>query len=170
MNRNIFIAFFVLQLSACASNQYVEIKSVKFDKAQADKMMMPGKNKISGSALIRQQGGGVVTCAGLDVYMMPATDYAKKWAGVIYGSEKGGYKPTNLQGIEFINLDKDFSQSIVAEKCTPSGNFVFNKVADGEFYVFTKINWSAGGYIQGGSISKAVIVSGGAEATVVLSP
>lgn len=161
------VALAVLLLSGCASK--VQLNS-KFDYAAVAPMLEPGSNSISGSALIRQVGGGIVTCAGYPVYLMPVSEYAREWAKRIYKSDAGGFFMTKGRGIVFTNLDPSFTKAVRETKCNAQGFFSFPDVADGNFFVFTKINWYAGDVAQGGSIMKAVSLRGAQKAEVVLAP
>ncbi len=154
--------------AACASNQTVVLSS-QFDPATVEPMLRAGGNQVSGSALIRQVGGGVVTCAGGMVYLMPVSPYAREWARVIYQSEVQGYYKTQGRGIEFSNLDQRFAAAVRSTACNAQGFFNFPDVADGQFYVFAKVNWRVGGEIQGGSLMKSVSVRGGQKSEIVLS-
>jgi hypothetical protein len=156
-----------LLVSGCASK--VQLQS-KFDYASVAPMLSPGKNKLSGSALIRQVGGGVVTCAGYPVYLMPASEYAREWARKIYKSESRGFFSTRGRGIVFTNLDPSFTRAVKEVTCNAQGFFSFPDVADGDFFLFTKINWSVGGEIQGGSVMRAVSLRGSESVDIVLSP
>jgi hypothetical protein len=76
------VTLLVALLSGCAANRQASL-TTPFDKAQAQRMLEPGANSIRGSALMRQVGGGVVTCAGGQVFLMPVTEAAKEWATTI---------------------------------------------------------------------------------------
>jgi hypothetical protein len=156
-------------LSGCAQNRAISLTG-SFDENQAKKMLEKGNNSIKGSALIRQQGGGIVTCAGGIVLLMPATGYAKEWAMNLYGSDVQGYFQTGPVGIDFENVDKRFYTSVRHTNCNAAGFFEFKEVADGTFYVFTKINWHAGGAIQGGSIMQSIKTENGQSYELTLSP
>lgn len=161
------LAAVVLLVSGCASK--VRLNST-FDYAAVAPMLEPGLNSVSGSALIRQVGGGVVTCAGNPVYLMPVSDYAREWAKRIYKSESGGYFMTKGRGIVFANLDRSFTKAVKETRCNAQGFFTFSEVADGNFLLFTKINWFVDGAAQGGSIMKAISVQGAQKVEVVLAP
>jgi len=65
-----------LALTGCVTVQQVQI-STPYDADAITPFVAPGSNQLTGSALIRQMGGGVVTCAGYPVHLIPATPYAK---------------------------------------------------------------------------------------------
>ena len=162
--------FFVLAIliAGCAANKTVRL-SRPFDGEHARSQLQDGPNTINGSALIRQAGGGIVTCAGNPVYLMPVTDTAKEWASHVYGSWNAGFRNAATQGVMFKNAD-EFMATVRTSICDPNGSFKFEHVANGEFFVFTRIVWHVGGEIQGGSVMRAVKVDGTSNPTIVLSP
>lgn len=158
-----------LLVAGCATNRAVVLNST-FSLSEVEAQLKPGPNTVAGSAFVRQVGGGVVTCAGGSVYLMPITPYAREWAQHIYASQVEGYRPTQGRGIEFTNLSQQFAESIKTTTCNAQGFFEFSEVADGSYYAFTKVNWRVGGEIQGGSIMKSVAVRGGQKLNIVLAP
>lgn len=77
MRKLIAIASISLLASCAAPTKTVLLKS-QFDAKETATHLVDGENTIKGSGLIRQNGGGVVTCAGQQVWLVPATDYAKE--------------------------------------------------------------------------------------------
>jgi hypothetical protein len=140
-----------------------------FNEADA-KAMLPGGSSVTGSAFIRQQGGGVVSCAGGVVLLIPKTAYAGEWARHVYGADSGpGYRPAMLRGINFLDSDA-FSRTVRTTNCDVSGRFNFDRVGDGCFYVVSKVTWTVGYETQGGSIMRSIELSGGEKKDIVLSP
>lgn len=136
-----------------------------------------GKNTITGNAFLRQQGGGLVTCAGSDVNLFPKTAYATEYLEekfketyFLYGEFSGGkgYK----QSGDFLFNPYSASGS-KATLCDSQGNFEFTGVGDGEYYVITRVNWSVPGKYgpeeQGGNLVRQVKVLGNETKKVVLS-
>lgn len=147
------------------------------DKELANKLLAPGKNTIRGSALMRQVGGGTVTCAGEEVTLIPATYYAEERMQNIFGNTTGKAKSFQEIMVEgkavFVNDDPDYRKLTKKTICDPQGFFNFEKVADGEFFVATRISWKANPNInipEGGLLFKRVKVGGGEKVEVVLAP
>jgi hypothetical protein len=163
-------------LSACASRVYTPpppppriTLNGHFDRAQAQRMLEPGTNSLRGSALIRQQGGGVVSCAGQTVTLLPVSDIAREWSGHLFGSTSGGYQNAYVVAAKnFTNTE--WSSLAKTALCDAQGNFRFERVADGEFYVFTSITWTVGYRLQGGMLMKLVKLDGATMADLVLAP
>ena len=54
--------------------------------------------------------------------------------------------------------------------CDPQGHFKFENLADGNFYVMTRVVWEAPGHVyQGGEIIQKVSLSGGETKNVVIA-
>jgi hypothetical protein len=160
----------VAMLAGCAAPapQVTEIHA-PFDAAETAALMKPGPNTITGSALIRQQGGGVVTCAGNPVLLIPATAYSKERVAAIYGG--GGLARTN-QGRKFNPDPPGYAEHTKQTTCNAQGFFRFAELADGEFFLITRVVWSAGRYNteQGGYLLGRARVSGGRTVEVTITP
>lgn len=137
-----------------------------FDEGMARKLIEDGVNTIKGNSFMRQRGGGVVTCAGLSVNLVPATNYAKERISVLYGSSEGGVSRHNYT---FEPDPPAYRELVKKTTCDSQGNFQFDKVADGEFYVNTTVAWQAGNKLQGGNMIKLVIVRNGQTVSIVIS-
>jgi hypothetical protein len=155
-------------LSGCGSRGIT--LQAPFDNTQATRQLAAGANTVKGSALMRQRGGGVVTCAGLPVHLMPVTPRAREWATHLYGGSGGGFFNVGSGTLNLADDGSGFVQAIRTTHCDTQGNFRFDQVADGEFFVFSRITWYAGNALQGGSIMKPVKLENGSTAELVLAP
>ena len=189
------VIFFLFILTSCVGPTIVNLQS-SFDVEQAKELLKEGNNTIKGSALIRQKGGGIITCAGLDVWLYPVTDYATERIQYIYGKNEKGF--SNVKDIfwahERISFQPDIEEYYLYSKKTigdTQGNFEFEKLKNGEYYILTFIYWHvnssvAGGFItprggflfhnfnvsniEGGTLMQRVRVEGGEIKKVVLAP
>ena len=93
-NYIILIGVLALMVGCVTAPQKVVLNS-RFDAEQTQEMLLKGDNTITGSALIRQQGGGVVTCAGNEVWLAPVTPYSTERVKHIYGSTTKGYSDSS---------------------------------------------------------------------------
>ena len=79
MTKTIY-SFLIVALVTLVGGCTVPIQKVQltstFDEPLAKRQMEAGPNTVEGSALIRQQGGGIVTCAGNNVWIIPVTEYS----------------------------------------------------------------------------------------------
>ena len=164
--RNVLILSFLMLCSCAPQTQRVELNT-KFDVEQAEALLKDGKNTISGNAFLRKAGGGVVTCAGSEVYLVPATQYAEDRINIIYGNTNSGL--SNKQ-VVFVPYVAEYRKLEKQTLCDSQGNFSFENTADGEFFVVTGVSWMADRYTpQGGSLMKKVKVSGGETKKIVVT-
>lgn len=156
-----------LLVAACATPT-INV-SVEYDEKHASSLMLPGANAVKGSGFIRQQGGGVVTCAGQNVYLVPATNYAKARMRSLYGNDTKGFRSA-LFSLKIEGEPPNYTKLVHTTRCDAQGNFLFEGIADGEFYATTAVLWVVGYAQQGGNVMQRVELSNGRGATVILSP
>lgn len=117
---------------------------------------------------MRQQGGGIVTCAGQPVYLVPATPYATERIRVLYGNTERGFNPGRRQ--QFSPDPPEYRQFVKSARCDAQGNFTFDRVADGEFYINTSVMWQVAQTQQGGQLMQSVKLKGGQSVSLVIAP
>lgn len=158
----------VLLLGACASRPVTVV--ARFDEVQATRLMQPGGNTIVGSALLRQRGGGVVTCAGREVHLIPLTEYAKEWAGYEFewATVQTGVRPADWRANSYLH-QAGFIEQRRSANCDAQGAFRFENVADGQFYLTTDVSWIAGNAMQGGQLVRLIELSGSKRHDITLS-
>lgn len=155
-------------LTGCAAIPQQETRiDAAWDGAAAAKALQPGPNTVAGSAFMRQQGGGVVTCAGSEVSLVPATPYAAARMRAIYGGIDAGI---NRQRPPLFAPDVPaYHATMRKAKCDAQGAFMFGTVADGEYFITVIVQWTVGYVPQGGALMQRVTVANGAVARVVMS-
>ena len=170
LSRSILAATIGAAISGCAAPPVQVDIDAPFDANEARRLTSPGVNAIKGSGLMRQVGGGTVTCAGRDVLLVPATAYAKRRFDAIYGPDASrGYQPASRRYV-FSPEPPEYRALTHRTTCDAQGFFAFDKVADGDFYAVTLIVWQVGPNQQGGAMMRRVKVFGGEIANVVLAP
>lgn len=170
MRKLIFLSAAAL-LAGCVTPATVPSYDIQasFDAAAAKAQLAEGPNTIKGSALIRQQGGGVVTCAGQQVYLIPATAYATERIRALYGNTERGINAAR-RNYRFNPDPPEYLSLVRTTRCDAQGSFTFERVADGPFYVSTQVSWTVANSLQGGNLMHFVSVKGGQTGSVVLSP
>ena len=170
ITRSLASALTCFLLVACASPRSVPVVEIAatFDEREAQSALVDGGNTVKGNAFMRQRGGGVITCAGQDVQLIPATGYARERMRYLYGNDIG---PASNPGVRVT-----FSPEVLAyltmvrtARCDSTGNFIFDRVADGEFFVTTAVVWQVGYSTQGGNLMQRVTLRGGQVVSVILS-
>jgi hypothetical protein len=164
------IVLWVFALVGCAvPTKVVQLKN-SFDEVETAKLLQRGPNTIKGSALLRQQGGGVVTCAGLPVRLVPVTAYSAERMVHIYGNLYGGFASLEASKRAFEPSSAAYLQNTKETVCDPQGFFKFNDVANGDFYLVTVISWKVREYsLEGGALAKRISVFGGETKEIVLT-
>lgn len=161
-----------IALTGCATVAPVTLTKT-FDENAAKRMLEKGTNTIRGSALIRQRAGGVVTCAGRSVHLIPATDYATERVMTIYGNAERGFHSAGFgsKKITFNESPAEYWRQSRQTICDAQGFFKFENISDNAFFITTNIVWKLNDYfLEGGALIQRVAVQGGEIREIVLSP
>lgn len=160
LRRIVFVAAFVAPLVSCVvtvpQTRVVPMVNV-FDASEVAYVHERGTNTIEGNAFMRQRGGGVVTCAGEGVLLIPAGEYARERMRIIFGTDErsaytgrfGGQVPDDAGSVEY-------SDHLRSTQCDSEGRFEFDGVAAGSYFVWTQVEWTAGNSPQGGLLMAPV--------------
>jgi len=130
-----------LAYAGCAARQsaprFVKMQT-KFDYSEHEPYAKPGENSIKGQAFLSQQGGGVVTCAGSGVLLLPATSYFREMIlHLVAGSEPEPPETPN----------PSLKDMIRKTQCDAQGNFSLTNIPDGAWFVLTEVNARHGGVL-----------------------
>ena len=165
-------------LASCATTPPPAITmATPFDAADFAWSKAPGKNTITGDALLRTVGGDVKTCAGYRVDLLPVTPYTEEYVTRRFKSVSGGYASHMSILYGSYSLDAGIYTFQRETTCNAQGTFRFTDLPDGSYYVIAKVEWATvaggGGYYynatQGGDLALKVTVSGGETKSVVLT-
>lgn len=160
MERFLFGALVVLFMPGCALGLRdltpVEV-SVPFDPAAYTAWQVPGTASVTGKAAVQSKLGGLVSCAGYSVFLMPKSPYFDETAAII----KSGRLPdvSSLAGPD---------SPVRSTRCDGDGNFRFEKLPAAQWYVFTGIHWSSGPASQGRDLVEPVTTTEGQTTTVLM--
>jgi hypothetical protein len=166
-------------MSACYTPLEPQVAYLKvvYDPAVAEWAEEEGENAIEGSALLRTRGGEVRTCAGGTVYLVAATVYAKERMMHLFGNVRRGFRSAN-DPIRFVPETPAYHESARATTCDAQGEFSFEDLPDGDWFLTTTITWDVPQVLwsdsvvmttTGGLLMKRVKVSDGDTEKVVLS-
>jgi hypothetical protein len=170
--RSVALTVLVL-LAACAPQPPITINST-YNPEEAAFSKLPGNQTVSGQGFLRQAGGGVVTCAGSEVSLVPNTSYGREMISTIYGNASSGYKPFALiPHIESASKTQYFADRKQV-RCDAQGNFAFRNVPNGDYFVTTLVRWMVpvSAYTtnhEGGILMRAVSVRGTDATDVILT-
>lgn len=149
-----------LILSGCMVPQSIQINA-PFNEEQARKQLEKGNSSITGEAFLKKRDGGVVTCAGELVRLIPATDYAKERLAHIYGSYEQSYRSFMIPAYQFEPNINSYDELQKVTRCNSLGHFEFNNIKNGEYFVITRVIWGPIGnsvYPEGGTIQYKIQV------------
>lgn len=125
--------------------------------------------------MLRTVGGDVKTCAGLEAHLVAASSYSRERIEYLYGQAETGFGAPG-QDRAFVPDPPEYYDTARQTICDSQGNFTFERIPDGEYYVFAVVTWGAvqGGryaYIatQGGRVMQKISVRGGETRRLVLS-
>ena len=166
--RRIAVFCLAIVITGCATNR-VELWLDPADTDSAKALLAPGTSTINGSALIRHDGGGVVTCAGNDVFLVPATPSATSEVRRIFGGETGIVRQgggTFTGGGTVVVAPEPNRRAV----CNAQGNFAFTDVRAGKWYLMTNVTWVFSDVNQGGTLLGTTEVAEGKSAEIVLRP
>lgn len=152
-----FLAVFAaLLLAACAQKEQITTTVNQQEQAQYNK---PGTATVTGSALLRQQGGGVVTCAGNEVFLMADIPVSRQIVAVIRRGNIVEDGPS---------LSARYPHAFRKSVCNAQGFFRFDNLAAGNWQLVTAIIWTVGYYNQGGWLGTQFTIGEGETRDVVL--
>ena len=161
----------VMLLIGCTTTPaYVIVND--FNTEESTYILEEGSFSIRGSAFLRQRGGGVVGCQGNVVTLFPATRYMTEMFRHAYGSLEGGYRYRNP---EFENVDSRVDTYSRKTQCDIQGEFSFDGLVPGIYYVETTVYWDVPYYTgsswrsdrQGGALMQRVEIVDGDESVVI---
>lgn len=170
----------VASLTACVHQPQTRSPipiSWQFDEKAAEEQLKDGTGTISGSAFMRQQGGGVVTCAGADVLLIPHTKYTnermdKLYGAPVYQGNTSAKSATDLILYGEPQFDPDpagYRTLTRRTTCDAQGNFTFDLLKAGNYYLVTRVLWRVAQSQQGGFLATMASVSEGRATKVIMS-
>lgn len=165
----VFFAVFLLSSGCAPQVRTVYLKNT-FDREFAEAALQPGPNRIVGNAFLRLQNGGAMTCAGKKVVLIPDTPYAREVLLDLYSNINSGYRDVkSLERTAYIPWDKEYERIRTNTYCDAMGNFEFDQLSDGDYFIITSIIWPGPFELEGGGLLERVSVSGGESKRVVMS-
>lgn len=162
--------------AACAPTPREIILQHSYNPADFAWAEADGTNTVRGSALLRTVGGEVRTCGGLSVQMIPDVPYSRERIMHLYGKLGSGFQPASAAqagGIIFMGESHEYTQVGRRTVCDAQGNFRFENVPDGDWFVVAEVVWGVpySGYVspQGGRLMQQVTVADGETRELILT-
>ncbi len=141
-----------------------------FSAAEVEWSTVSGNSTVEGVARVGLSA--VRTCAGAEAQLVPASAFATAMMRTVFGNAARGYVTLASSPAYPRNIPPDFARSIRRVPCSPTGEFRFEAVPAGTWYVFANALWREGDEAvpRGGSLMRRVDVAERATVRVVLEP
>ncbi len=167
VRRNLFVAVFVF-LSGCLSIPTQDVRVAYI--GDFDPYAASGDSTIEGQAFLRQQGGGVVLCAGEEALLFPDKGFFTEG----YRLAKSGTRPVpngdKSKSISQIAVsDPTYAKVVRKSRCDAQGNFTFANIPSGDWIVFSTVRWIVSDIPQGSTLATTVSIQNGETKRVLLS-
>jgi hypothetical protein len=117
----------------CASKPAV-VQRPKFDALPHMAYLAKGTSMIRGQVLLRERSDAPIPCTDAPMIATPATAYFRQ---VIRLAAKGQMP---LVGND---VDPDYRSIVHNAQCDAQGNFAFDGLPPGDWYVVATVNWAA---------------------------
>jgi len=158
-------------VTGCATVPATEVPiSAPFNKKDVAWFNSTGAGTLEGSAFLRTKGGAVKTCAGYDVQLLPYSAYAAERMRFIYGSDTSGYLFGPRRAWKFTPDEPEFYKSLKKTVCDANGEFEFDRLPNGDYFVIAKVTWDIGNVVdEGGTMMGKVTIANGANEKVTLT-
>lgn len=132
---NKIIILVTLMLTSCASYQGKE----SFNTEEINWFVNgKGKYKVQGESFARRNNGNIVTCAGLEVSLVPVSKYSTERINSLYGNDKKGRTFLNLFN-RIPEGEKAYYENRAKVRCDSRGQFKFTNIPQGEYYLISFI-------------------------------
>jgi len=147
-------------LAGCVATPQQAVQ-MNYTAAEFDAYRRTGDATVYGQAFLRQQGGGVVVCAGEPVVLIPHTASFEKVMALAR---------QHIQPVLGNEADPRFKEIARIATCDAQGNFRFAGLPRAPWYIFSRVRWSVGDYgQQGGELLGEVDTTDGGEQQVLLT-
>ncbi len=135
-----------------------------FDPREAAFIHQPGPATLSGQAFLRRKDGIVVPAAGSIVRLIPATAHSRERMAALYGGRKfNRYMP------QIPVTDPRYFEMMRTTRADGDGRFAFAGLADGDYYLTTRIEWEFEGLPRGGALMETARIRQGKDLQLILS-
>lgn len=164
-------AIAVLALTACSETNPRYHSRPVFDVDDVAWSTAPGRNSVRGTAVHKTLARSSRTCASLPVRLVPDSSYARLRFHELYGSEEAGESTGpnfNAYGPE--RSDPRYLNVARVANCDSQGNFSFEGIPDGTWYVLSTDNSRSqhGANPPGSALFKRIQLKDGQAADVTL--
>lgn len=158
-----------LSVIGCVPQEPVKTTST-FDSGEVAWAEKLGTNTVAGFAVLRTVGGEARTCAGLTVYLVPDSTYARERLTLLYGTTTRG-AVDEARAPKLPQAQAFYLSTSKQTRCDGQGHFSFENVANGIWYVTASVIWKANpssSRIDGGHMMQRVELRGAQSVKVAM--
>ena len=141
----------------------------KFDETEVRWFNTVGSGTIKGTATVNEAGFETKTCAESRVFLLPVSRYTRYRMDELYNSTFSGYNPVADGRKNLERPDKKFVAMVRSTECNSFGEFMFENLAAGQYYVTTYVRWDEGNTQHGGNLMQRVEVSDGRVSSIEMT-
>ena len=159
--KNIAVMSSFMFLVGCAATPHT-FQSQWSEEILPEATSIEGDNSITGSAFLRQGGGGTVTCAGNDVLLnkqvyLERSAYAREVNSLSYYVRNASAVDPRHAKFE-AKLQRLNDSQTLRTNCDVDGKFQFPNLAPGNYMLKTKVYWVVASEGQGGIVGKSITI------------
>lgn len=175
IRRTTVVGLLAIALVGCAVPQpqpTVIALGARYDSEAMKWAKTDGNATIEGQAVLRTRGGEAKNCAGTKIYLIPYSLYGMQRLVHLYGNDEHGFMNVSAAMQRRLVFEPDipaYKADAREQVCDSQGNFRFDKVPAGKWWLQTHVVWQVGALNQGGSLLQAVEVRDGEAKRVVLA-
>ena len=144
-----------------------------FSADEVSWVLKPGNSTVTGQAFLRLKDGSLKSCTGFRIELLPAGEYASERIFKTYRNNEQGQVLLEDNPPKFTPDVRVYHDMLLKGGCNHRGEFRFEKVPAGEYYVMAFIIWeeNVGGVTRktGGGVMKRIHVTPGSQLSVKLA-
>lgn len=170
-------AIFII-LSGCVVSSHLQQRKThniqlitSFEPSTAAYILEKGTATITGSASLTDPNGETISCAGNNVYLVPLTEYSTERFHHLFGKNGNGFSSDDIIfHVRFKPDTPEFRKYMRVSTCNYVGEFTFENIPAGEYYLGTNIISEVEGYntIEGGALAKKITIINGENRKIKL--
>jgi hypothetical protein len=123
----------------------------------------PGNSSVSGKAFLKLRDGTEKDCAGFVVELQPVATYSSERIFRTYGNNRAGQVLLEDNPPRFVPDAPGYHEYTLKGRCDAAGEFRFEKVPAGDFFIMAFIIWELPGLDPpvktGGAVMKRIHVN-----------
>lgn len=115
--------------------------SAPFRAEDVSFVKQPGKATVSGTSVLKLADGTLKSCAGFNVELLPIAAYSSERIQKTYGNTREGQILLEQNPPKFTPDVKAYHEMLLKSVCDAKGQFRFEKVPAGEYFIMAFIIW-----------------------------